>query len=70
MLPKEEESGGDAMKTRLSRRALLAASLVAAAGPAARAQDGAYPKAPIKTIVPAAPGGPTDVMARDRKSVV
>ena len=49
------------MTSRVSRRALLAAPLLMAAP--ARAQDG-YPKAPVKIIVPAAPGGPTDVMAR------
>ena len=49
------------MTSRVSRRTLLAAPMVMALP--ARAQDG-YPKAPVKIIVPAAPAGPTDVMAR------
>lgn len=49
------------MTMRVPRRALLAAPLVMALP--ARAQDG-YPKQPVKIILPAAPGGPTDVMAR------
>jgi tripartite-type tricarboxylate transporter receptor subunit TctC len=50
------------MTSRLSRRAVLAASFSALAAPAV-AQDG-YPKAPVRIIVPAPPAGPTDVMVR------
>src|SRR5436305_6594850 len=52
------------MTIGLSRRVLLAGSLSTVAA-SARAQDGPYPRAAVKIIVPAAPGGPTDVMARD-----
>jgi tripartite-type tricarboxylate transporter receptor subunit TctC len=46
---------------RVSRRALLAAPMVMALP--VRAED-AWPKVPVKIIIPSAPGGPTDVMAR------
>jgi len=48
----------------LSRRSLLAAPLATAVVGAARAQTSDYPKTPVKFVIPSAPGGPTDVMAR------
>src|SRR6201986_1266582 len=46
-----------------TRRTLLSLSLSALAG-GARAQSKDYPDRPVRFIVPAAPGGPTDVIAR------
>ena len=43
---------------------MLAPLWLAAATVSATAQDGAYPNIPVRFIVPAAAGGPTDVVAR------
>ncbi|MCR0983087.1 Bug family tripartite tricarboxylate transporter substrate binding protein [Roseomonas populi] len=48
----------------LSRRALLAAGGAALAAPAALRAQTAWPTAPVRVILPYAPGGPTDVIAR------
>jgi tripartite-type tricarboxylate transporter receptor subunit TctC len=48
----------------ISRRALLATGAAFGTGIAARAAEPAYPNRSIKMIVPFAPGGPVDVIAR------
>jgi tripartite-type tricarboxylate transporter receptor subunit TctC len=51
-------------RSMITRRATLVMTL-ATLGSSARAQtEGPYPNRPVRFIVPAAPGGPTDVMAR------
>jgi tripartite-type tricarboxylate transporter receptor subunit TctC len=49
---------------KLSRRALLAASLAACTAAPALAQNAAFPTKPLRIVIPTAPGGNNDVLAR------
>jgi hypothetical protein len=53
-----------ALTCRSARAAAVAAAVLAASGAAAQSPADKYPEKPIKIIVPFAPGGSADILAR------
>ena len=53
-----------ALCCRTARTAAVAAAVFAASGAAAQSPADRYPDKPIKIIVPFAPGGSVDILAR------